>query len=172
MLALLLSIALSCAVERADVKYAVGFGPLSSAPGLATVASLAALPVPNGRITGREKGLQPSEGKLYTVVATIPFAKLEADLDWHIVLQDGAATMIAESVDPNCAPDTPTDIQQAIMVVRSNLLRASHGGGPKGLVGLRVQVTGVLFFDVLHGQHGVAPNGVELHPITDVIVLP
>jgi len=26
-------------------------------------------------------------------------------------------------------------------------------------------VTGVLFFDKLHGQLGVAPNGVELHPV-------
>ena len=28
-----------------------------------------------------------------------------------------------------------------------------------------VTVTGVGFFDVLHGQEGVAPNGIELHPI-------
>ena len=25
-------------------------------------------------------------------------------------------------------------------------------------------ITGVAFFDVSHGQRGVAPNGVELHP--------
>jgi hypothetical protein len=24
---------------------------------------------------------------------------------------------------------------------------------------------GVAFFDVVHGQEGVAPNGIELHPI-------
>jgi len=28
-----------------------------------------------------------------------------------------------------------------------------------------VFLTGVLFFDVLHGQTGVAPNAVELHPV-------
>ena len=28
-----------------------------------------------------------------------------------------------------------------------------------------VTVTGVGFFDVLHGQTGVAPNGIELHPV-------
>ena len=28
-----------------------------------------------------------------------------------------------------------------------------------------VTVTGVAFFDILHGQEGVAPNGIELHPI-------
>jgi len=29
----------------------------------------------------------------------------------------------------------------------------------------RAVVTGVAFFDFLHGQTGVAPNGIELHPI-------
>jgi hypothetical protein len=28
-----------------------------------------------------------------------------------------------------------------------------------------VRITEVLFFDVLHGQRGVAPNSVELHPV-------
>jgi hypothetical protein len=26
-------------------------------------------------------------------------------------------------------------------------------------------VSGVIFFDFLHGQRGVAPNGIELHPV-------
>ena len=26
-------------------------------------------------------------------------------------------------------------------------------------------MTGVAFFDFLHGQTGVAPNGIELHPV-------
>jgi len=29
----------------------------------------------------------------------------------------------------------------------------------------RAVVTGVAFFDFKHGQTGVAPNGIELHPI-------
>jgi hypothetical protein len=29
----------------------------------------------------------------------------------------------------------------------------------------RAQVTGVAFFDFKHGQTGVAPNAIELHPI-------
>ncbi len=31
-----------------------------------------------------------------------------------------------------------------------------------------VTVTGVGFFDFLHGQTGVAPNGIELHAVLDV----
>jgi hypothetical protein len=29
----------------------------------------------------------------------------------------------------------------------------------------RAQVTGVAFFDFPHGQTGVAPNAIELHPV-------
>jgi hypothetical protein len=29
-------------------------------------------------------------------------------------------------------------------------------------------VTGVGFFDRIHGQTGVAPNGIELHPVLDI----
>jgi len=31
-----------------------------------------------------------------------------------------------------------------------------------------VRITGVGFFDYIHGQRGVAPNGIELHPVLDV----
>ncbi len=31
-----------------------------------------------------------------------------------------------------------------------------------------VQITGVGFFDYIHGQRGVAPNGIELHPVPEV----
>jgi hypothetical protein len=36
---------------------------------------------------------------------------------------------------------------------------------------IRLRVTGVLYFDRVHGQAGVAPNGVELHPVLDVEVI-
>jgi hypothetical protein len=35
---------------------------------------------------------------------------------------------------------------------------------------LPIQVTGVGFFDNIHGQTGVAPNGIELHAILDRVV--
>src|SRR5260370_1246977 len=35
-----------------------------------------------------------------------------------------------------------------------------------------VQIKGVGFFDFLHGQTGVAPNGIELHPLLDIIFNP
>jgi len=35
-----------------------------------------------------------------------------------------------------------------------------------------VQIKGVGMFDFLHGQTGVAPNGIELHPVLDIIFNP
>jgi len=35
-----------------------------------------------------------------------------------------------------------------------------------------VKVTGVGMFDFLHGQTGVAPNGIELHPVLDIVFNP
>lgn len=32
----------------------------------------------------------------------------------------------------------------------------------------RPTITGVAFFDILHGQRGVAPNGIELHPAAEL----
>jgi hypothetical protein len=34
-----------------------------------------------------------------------------------------------------------------------------------GRVCARARVVGVAFFDYKHGQTGVAPNGIELHPV-------
>ena len=31
-----------------------------------------------------------------------------------------------------------------------------------------VRITGVGFFDYIHGQRGVAPHGIELHPVLDM----
>ena len=35
-------------------------------------------------------------------------------------------------------------------------------------VSVPVRIKGVGFFDFIHGQTGVAPNGIELHPILDI----
>lgn len=37
--------------------------------------------------------------------------------------------------------------------------------GRFGLLTGTATITGVAFFDVIHGQRGVAPNGIELHPV-------
>jgi hypothetical protein len=81
-------------------------------------------------------------------------ARQEADSDLHLVLSDGKQTMIAESPSPACDPAaTPTRRQQMARARTQVRLCA------------RARVTGVAFFDFFHGQSGVAPNAIELHPV-------
>jgi hypothetical protein len=62
--------------------------------------------------------------------------------------------MIAESPSVSCAGRaTPTRRRQMAQARAKVRLCA------------RASVTGVAFFDFLHGQTGGAPNGIELHPV-------
>lgn len=84
--------------------------------------------------------------------------------------------MIVEIPDPDCpgARDSP----------RVGTLRAARdkynnlfGQPPRGKFQEfddppLVIVTGVGFFDAVHGQKGVAHNGIELHPVLDVEPVP
>ncbi len=54
----------------------------------------------------------------------------------------------------------------------TRLCDRGYGAPTKQIAGIReivrlcrAVVVGVAFFDFLHGQSGVAPNGIELHPI-------
>ena len=50
---------------------------------------------------------------------------------------------------------------------RKNLIRACGYPSAADFTSLQgaALVTGVGFFDFIHGQTGVAPNGIELHPV-------
>src|SRR5581483_4092400 len=61
---------------------------------------------------------------------------------------------------------------------RADFVAATHYTQPEPAPGqytpafqqanVTVTVTGVVFFDFIHGQRGVAANGVELHPVLDI----
>jgi hypothetical protein len=117
---------------------------------------------------------QPEELTTYQLKGTITMAKLEADKDVHMVLSDGAGkTMIIESVSPDCAEnsrvlDQITAVRQAVTAQFPGAIAGSREGG----LAVPVTVTGVAFFDRLHGQEGVALNGIELHPVLSFEVQP
>lgn len=96
----------------------------------------------------------PFERHVFQVSASVILVRHEADSDIHLVLQSGANQMIAEAPLPACAP-------------RATPLRRKQMGLARAAVRLcnRAVVTGVAFFDFQHGQTGVAPNAIELHPI-------
>jgi len=108
----------------------------------------------------------PAEKMKVEVTAMVTGYKKESDLDFHIVLADPSTgeTMIAEIPSGSCVP-----IEYASEFTALQKQFASDFGKPiarfKQVTPEKVKITGIVFFDFLHGQTGVAPNGVELHPV-------
>jgi hypothetical protein len=111
------------------------------------------------------------EMRVFGVQARLVGVKREPDSDYHLILSEGGATMIAEM--PLTACTSGAQHRYAMSTARAELERAV--GGPVGESwihpNLRVRVAGVLFFDDPHGQSGHARNYSELHPVTGFRVL-
>jgi hypothetical protein len=85
----------------------------------------------------------------------------ENDNDLHLVIEDGAGNhMIAEIPDATCPDAKKSDWAGNFGEVRATMLKYANNYRH-----YLFTVTGVLFVDKRHGQTGVAPNNVELHPI-------
>jgi hypothetical protein len=158
-----------CGFERWDVKTLTD--PAAELVNLtrssATVEQLAALPVPAEFSRGAER--LPSEFQTYTVQATLVEFKEEDDNDIHLVIVGTSGeSMIAEIPEPTCAEGSRVETQ----IARTRARFVDIFGQPSRTSWTEenapVTVTGVLFFDVHHGQRGVAPNAVELHPVFDI----
>jgi hypothetical protein len=112
------------------------------------------------------------ETTVWTVEAEIYAYKEEDDGDYHLAIQgDKALTMIAEAPNPQpnfVSPKSPfaTAVAAARKVLDKELKPAPTREYQK--TRRRVQITGVGFFDRVHGQLGHAPSGVELHPILHI----
>ncbi len=155
-----------CGVERHGVKDLLdGFVPGVSRD--SSVAALRALPVPAGADAGRTQ----AEMVLYRIAAVAVAYKVEADSDVHLAIADPAdpqATMIAELPAASCLARSTAAPQ--LEAARADLI-AALGDPPTGSRYTEldpapcVTLTGVAFFDRIHGQRGVAPNGIELHPV-------
>lgn len=143
-----------------------------------TIDALRALPAPAALPATR---IPPTETTVYRIHATLTAYKREADGDYHLVLTNPSepnglgtkplgtnslGTIIAEIPDPR-AVDERSPFRTAITAARS--LAEAHlpvqAPGAIHTTSLPVTVTGVGFFDRLHGQTGCAPNGIELHPV-------
>lgn len=160
-LQLLLALTLnsSCGVERGAVKYLTdpGAAKIVWTPRIATIAQLRAIPALKGKPTTRTK----PEFQVYTLKRVlIKLVKVEADEDYHTVLADAQGnTMIVEIPSVNCEHNAHL---KSLAADRKTVL--TH-------VGRYADVTGVLFLDFKHGQTGVAPNAVELHPVVSVKIV-
>jgi len=132
-----------------------------------TIEALVALPRPV--FLSPVARADPVEVTVYRVEARLLWLFTEADGDYHLVLastRDTTITMIAEVPDPTCAGACASGFAKVYAQVRQKLLdylnSAQSGARPL------VQITGVGFFDYPHRQRGVAPNGIEMHPVLDV----
>jgi hypothetical protein len=143
------SAALSCGIERWAIKTLKDRPRLLPAQAT-TVANLTRLPAP-GYIPAKRR--LASERRIYSVVASVTL-KPEADLDYHLVLRSGGRTMIAEAPSGLCTSGATAARRKQMLAARKAVR-----------VCARARVVGVGFFDYRHGQTGVAPNGIELHPV-------
>jgi hypothetical protein len=152
---------------------------VGQAPTATTIASLCALAVPavlppDGRSPGTEE-------TVWQLNATLTGYKHESDGDYHLVIADDQGnTMIAEIPDPAAlAPgsffaEQIAGARQSFDSHFSIQPTAAPAYGPAGAVPALIQVTesvtlqGPGFFDFAHGQDGVAPNAVELHPVISI----
>jgi hypothetical protein len=109
-----------------------------------------------------------AERTVYRLTATLMAMKREDDSDIHLVVADPTrgGSMIVEFPASFCDVGASSALRARMTKARSNLAKAC-GGEPHGsfvqLSGTAT-ITGVGFFDLIHGQSGVAPNGIELHP--------
>jgi hypothetical protein len=162
-----------CGVERWSVKTGTDAGAglvnLNSTT-QTTISSLRALPQPQNLPANNR--IQPTETTVFVLNATLVEYRLESDSDYHLVISDANGnTMITEIPSPSCVgPGSPftSGISasraafDARFMVTTNFQTAN----------IPVQITGVGFFDFLHGQTGVAPNGIELHPVLNINLNP
>lgn len=134
-----------------------------------TVAELVSLSAPRWSSRATRRRIERQVVQLE--VEVIAF-KSEADGDIHAIIRDAAAAgdfgspigrplMVAELPKPACAFGS---IHASRMIkARADFLRLVK----KQHVG-RLRLTGVVFFDKVHGQIGGARNGVEIHPVLKV----
>jgi hypothetical protein len=129
------------------------------------IAELVAIHAPSRPERRRASRFAPTELTTYQINGILKVIKKEADEDYHLVIADVAdptLTMIVESPAPGCAAGSA--FSDNIAAVRQTLDQR-FGEITRLEPNVPVSVTGVAFFDTLHGQEGVAKNGIELHPL-------
>lgn len=162
-----------CGVERWSVK--TGTDPDAGKVNLnsssnTTIASMRAIPAPSPIPSNNR--VAPTETTVWVINATLTEFKLENDSDYHLVISDASGnTMITEIPSPTCVGST-SPFLSAIQNARAKFDAQFTATTSFQTVNAPVQIIGVGMFDFLHGQTGVAPNGIELHPVLDIIFNP
>src|SRR6266851_6622912 len=167
------SLLAQCGVERWSVKTGTDADVSKvnlNAPTNTTITAMRAFTAPNpippnNRITGPET-------TLWVINATLTLFKLESDSDYHLVIQDASGnTMITEIPSPSCV-GAGSPFLPGITNARAEFDGRFNATTSFQTANIPVKITGVGMFDFLHGQTGVAPNGIELHAVLDIVFNP
>jgi hypothetical protein len=163
-----------CGVERWAVKTLSdeAAAKVNFAPQAATVATLQSQKFPVVSAATKRLG---DEMRTVTVTAQLLDAKVEDDHDIHLVIAepgDPTKTMIVELPDVNCSGPIGSAKREEMRQARE-AFAATCGEPPKSKflplgASATATITGVVFIDEIHGQRGVAPNGVEIHPVLKI----
>jgi len=159
----------------------------ADSPTATTIAALIQEQVPDALVGAGETPPGPDrqpgvESTLYSLDVWLVRCHPETDGDYHLVLSDGAGnTMIGEIPDPGRVDATSpffAQIQNARAAFEARFpqmtslaqVSVPEGSARPGLAEIneQVQLSGIGFFDFVHGQDGVAQNGIELHPVIDI----
>ena len=155
----------ACGSERWNIKTGTDSqaSSVSLVPKLSTIAALDALPAAGGG-TVRDVPTEHTVWELTNV--TLTEIKLETDNDYHLVVSDGTHTLIAEVPSPHCSPSSvwACFMSRVRSEVDAKYVLTSSPLYPAAIITIR----GLGFFDFLHGQNGVAPNAIEIHPILQI----
>ncbi len=156
-----------CGEERWSVK--TGSDPDASSVNLTPqdvlISDLVALPRPG--VLPHQRRIGVAERQVYRLTrVTLVKYKRENDGDFHLVLSDGTQTMIAEIPAVDCVGSSP--FIGSIRRVRDRFESRYIPEDRFQYVRVPISIQGVGFFDFLHDQTGVAPNGFELHPVLDL----
>jgi len=108
------------------------------------------------------------ERTIYEVEAVIVACKVQMSGSYHFHLKGTTGqTMIANCVDPGFV-DTGSRWAKEIAVVRKEV-ETRLKPGPTYIRGSHpVRIRGIGFFNQVHGQSGMAPNGIELTPVLGI----
>lgn len=164
LLALLLAVSFhDCGREREAAKTLRDRGARKlDAPRRATVEQLIGLRRPR---RWRWAARHELERAVVQIDVEVLAFKDEKDGDIHAIIRGGLGhLMIAEFPAVVCTMGSAYALPMQRARLHFEQLMRQHIQ--------RVRLTGVLFFDKKHGQNGVAPNGIELHPVLAVEAAP
>ena len=114
------------------------------------------------------------EDTVYSIECIMYKYKLEDDNDIHIVIHavgDTSQTMVAEMLNAQCPGVAATSRYTQLNNLRTWFNNTYHPTTSFTTANVRIRISGVGFFDFLHGQTGIPPNGREIHPILTFVLV-